>query len=63
MLILRKFFIGLQGEIWRKARQKQEIKIELNNRNYPKGFPLDTSLINYPNPEGFFIESSEKIGF
>ena len=46
-----------------KGSPKQEIKIELNNRNYPKGFPFDTSLINYPNPEGFFIESSEKIGF
>jgi len=46
-----------------KGSPKQETQIELNSRDYPKGFPFDTSLIKYPNPEGFFIESFKKIGF
>ncbi len=46
-----------------KGSPKQEIQIKLNSRNYPKGFSFDISLIKYPNPEGFFIESFKKIGF
>jgi hypothetical protein len=46
-----------------KGFQEQEIQIELNSRNYPEGFPFDTSLIKYPDLEAFFVKTFNKIGF
>jgi len=46
-----------------KNHSSKEIQITLNSRSYPKGFPFDPSLIKYPNPEGFFVDSINKWGY